>query len=63
MLLNHGLGDRLLASATDATLLSEREDIENESDSSISSSVKWELCSEEKRQIGFRLYLEHSKVL
>ena len=61
MLLNHGLGDRLLSSATDAALLSDREDTEPSS-SNDTSSVKWELCSEEKQQVGFRLCLEHSKV-
>ena len=64
MLLNHGLGDRLLSSATDAALLRDGEDMEASSsnDTTTSSFVKWELCSEEKQQVGYRLCLEHSKV-
>lgn len=58
-IVNHGLGDRLLVSATDSKL-----DVQDTATASETTPthVMWEECTETERQTGFRVCLQHPMV-
>lgn len=58
-IVNHGLGDRLLVSATDSKLDSQASATVGET---TPTSVMWEECTEIEKRSGLRVRLEHNKV-
>ena len=57
VIINHGLGDRLVVMATDSTLVSTGEEEGNEE-----SPVEWRDYTTEEYQQGYRLYIQHDQV-
>lgn len=57
VIINHGLGDRLVVMATDSALASTGEEEGNEE-----SPVEWRDYTTEEYQQGYRLYIQHDKV-
>ena len=57
ILINHGLGDRLVVMATDSALSSV-----GEGESHDDNYIEWRDYTTDEYHSGFRLYLEHKKV-
>ena len=58
LLINHGMGDRLLVSETDSKLAGPAPS----SAETTPTSVTWEECTDEEKSSGFRIRIQHGKV-